>query len=180
MYIRIAFLFLVLGSLLVPSCKKDKNGPGSANDLPLGTLQFKADGQEYSFSGLFGQNIELPDNGNLLKDFAIIALDVTTQDQFDLHVHYANSPPPKAGVAYEISDLDCEMVSNIICPSFIFIQGGTNAYISDIMGGKAYVKFSVLELNGGEATGEFTGTLLENNAGNGVEITEGLFHVKVL
>ncbi len=181
MYIRIAFLFLVLGSLLVPSCKKDKNESTPENDLPLNTLQFKADGQEYSFSSVFGLKSEESINGIQVKVFTINALDLVTQDNFQLWFYYANSTPPEAGVVYESSGSSCAVSNGSdTCPLMSFIPASSGAtYSSSGAGAKAYVKFSVLELDGGVAKGEFTATLIKDTGGS-VEITEGLFHITVL
>ncbi len=181
MRIKTLFLLFVAGSLLVGSCRKDKNEEAPESDLPLNTLQFKADGEEYSFNGVFGLKSEENVNGVQVKVFTINALDLATQDNFQLWFYYANSAPPEAGIAYESSGSSCAVSNGFdTCPLMGFIPAGSGAaYSSSGTGAKAYVKFSVLELDGGVAKGEFTATLVKDTGGS-VEITEGLFHITVL
>ncbi len=178
-------LFPILAlAITFSACKKDTDTPSEPeNDLPLGTLQFKANGEQYVFTGVIGI-VAIDSLVSNSKQFTINAVDLTASKSFTLIIEYSNSTPPEAGVAYESAGSSCVPGNSFdTCPILGFIPGppDTNTYASSgNQSAKAYVKFSELQLNGGVAKGEFTGTLVGDSSSELMEITEGEFHVSVL
>ena len=179
------FLVAVLSlTFLATSCKKAPNDTLPEDELSIGTLQFKADGELHVFTGVLGI-VAVDTIFSNIKTFSIEAFDISLGKEFKIYFDFTNAPFPQAGVDYKTTGPDCEPLptSTETCPLLAFTPGSqaSHQYTNLTEGAHSTITFSELDASGnGVAKGALSGILVDqNDASASIEVTEGLFHVSV-
>ncbi|KAA3638637.1 MAG: hypothetical protein DWQ02_04845 [Bacteroidetes bacterium] len=180
---KFSLLALVTILFLSTSCNKDNDD--SPDDLDVGTLVVKVDGETFESIAAVGTITVTLDT---LQTFIISGLknegltNITEMGLIFLH-HTDETMTEKT---YQFSDGDGSCFQPLgVCGGIdytnanIFNPSESFNYESASLGGSATMTFTTLDYQtGGSAKGTFSGTLVDGN-GNSVALTEGKFNVLV-